>query len=633
MTSIFGTGTSALAAFQRALATTSHNIANVNTEGYSRQRVELSARQPQAYANGYVGKGVNVDTVQRMFDDLVNTRVNTSTSAFHQQQTMFELTSQIDNLLADPSLSLSTSLQSFFNSVQEVADDPTSTAARQVMLTEGESLVDRFSYLDQRLNEFRDSVNDQLTNTVADINSVAQSIAELNEKIVVAIGEAAGQPPNDLLDQRDQLINQLSELVSVQTVPQDNGAVNVFIGNGQTLVLNTEPSTLTAEPLGPDLQQLGITLSAGGAKIDITNLISGGQLSGVLEFRDGALDVAQNALGRIATGLATVFNEQHREGMDLDGNLGQDFFTVPQPQVLEYASNSNFGASTLQVSVDNVSELTTEDYFLTYDGANWLMSRVSDGQVVATSAGDFVAEGLDITVDPAAVAGDRFLLRPTRLGASEIDTAIDNVRQIAAAGAVYSEADPANTGNGVVAPAEVLDPTDPNLLNTVTLVFDTPGTYQVNGVGPSIPYTNGANIDLNGWRTQITGTPQTGDTFTLRSNAGGVGDNRNALDLGALQTALTLEASSPGNPTASFAEAYNQLVGDIGTQTRQAEITAGAQEGLLQQAVGQREAISGVNLDEEAANLLRFQQAYQAAAQVLAAADQTFQTLLSAVRS
>ena len=634
MADLLNTGISALTAMQRALATTSNNIANVNTDGYSRQRVEFATRMPELTGSGYIGTGVDASAVRRIFDGFVQNRVNSSTSTYQREQAYLELATQVDDLLADSEAGLSTGLQSFFDSVQQLANDPTSTANRQVMLTESEVLVDRFHYLDQRLTDLNDTVNSQLRGYVGEINNLADSIAKLNVEIVREYARGSGQPPNDLLDQRDTLVTKLSEFVKVNTLEQDDGALNVFIGSGQTLVVGADTAHLSVQALGTDLERLDIAYQqANGSPVAVTDLISGGKLGGVLAFRDQVLDPSRNALGRIAVGMATAFNELHRQGMTLDGQVNTDFFVVPQPTVYPQGTN----ASTLAVDFADVGQLTTEDYELRYDGTNWALTRLSDGQGVTlsgtgTAADPFLADGLSLVVSGAPAAGDYYLIRPTQMAAQDIGVAVDNVRDIAAAGAVYAEASAANLGDATISPAQVLDPSDPNLLTSVSLVFDSPTTYQINGAGPSIAFTSGGDIDLNGWRVQIEGNPQTGDSFTLRSNAGGVGDNRNALALSELQNTFTLEAGAAGNPTATFAGAYEKLVAKVGTNTQAAQYNADAQESLLQQAQAQRESISGVNLDEEAANLLRFQQAYQAAAQMVSVADTLFQTLLSAVR-
>ena len=633
MPNVFGIGSKALEAFQTALRVTGHNIANVNTPGYSRQRVDFDTRQPEYVGVGFMGTGVKVGAISRIYDNFVVEQVRTNQSAFNQQQTYYELARQVDNLLGDSATTLSVGLQSFFNSVHEVANDPTSTAARQVMLTEAETLTSRFHQLNQSLQDSRTRLNRQLRNTVDEINSLSGSIAKLNADIPIALARSNSEPPNDLLDQRDALLEELSQRVAVTAVPQNDGSVSVFIGTGQSLIIGDQASTLAASALGQDNDHLDIGITTSNGLVPVTNLISGGRLAGLFEYRSQVLDPSQNSLGRIAVGISVAFNAQHRLGMDLAGVTGRDFFATPQATVLSDSNNS--GPGPVSVNYNDISKLTTEDYSLSYDGAAWTLSRVSDGQVVpfasgsGTSVDPYIVDGISIVTDPAAVANDVYLIKPTRDGAAQLGVAISDNSYIAAAGAVQADSVTSNTGDGQISTAQVLDSTDPNLLNPVDIVFDNPpSSFQIVGSGlGSIAYTAGANIDYNGWRVQITGNPQAGDTFTVTSNNGGVGDNGNALQLAALQQSLIM-----ANGTASLDNAYTMLMANVGTKTRQAEINSNAQQHLLEQSQADREAVSGVNLDEEAANLMRFQQAYQAAAQVIAVADSMFETLINAVR-
>jgi flagellar hook-associated protein 1 FlgK len=559
--------------------------------------------------------------------------VQTSTSAFEQTNNYYNLASQVDNLLADPQVGLTPGLENFFNAVQEVSNDPTSIAARQVMLTESESLIDRFSYLYDRLDNLRTDSNNQIDSYVAEINSLAQSIADLNDDIVIATGRSSGATPNDLLDQRDALVGKLSELVSVRTLDQDDGSTSVFIGNGQPLVLGKDASQLSSQATGIDPFNRDISIVNNGIPVPITEFITGGKLGGVLEFRDGMLNEAQNSIGRIAVGLATDFNAQHRAGMDLDGDINLAYFSEPAPEILPATANTG----TIAVSITDTSQLTLDDYQLSIVGGNVEIRRYSDGQLLQTSstAAPFTINGLTIDATSAA-NGDEYLVRPTRVAARDVGTLLRDPRDIAAAGAVISEAGSANTGSAQATLPDTVDVTNPALLNTVQITFTSPTTFDVFDVTAGVNLATGVAYDpadpadtitYNGWTFDLSGAAATGDSFEVSSNAGGVGDNRNALALAGLQDAGTL---SGGNAT--YSESYNQLVGSVGVQTRKAEITAASQEKLLSDAISTREAISGVNLDEEAANLLRYQQAYQASAQVIATANSLFDTLLNAVR-
>ncbi|MBI3343965.1 MAG: flagellar hook-associated protein FlgK [Gammaproteobacteria bacterium] len=633
MADLLNIGVSGLLAFQRNLATTSNNISNVNTPGYSRQRVELGTRQPQFSGAGYVGNGVQVSGIQRVYDSFLTSQIRTSTSTNSQLQSLYSYASQVDNLLADSQSGLSPALQDFFGAVQGVADDPASTPARQVLLSNAAGLTDRFQYLNQRLVDLRNGVNTQLQTTTTEINSLAQGIANVNKGIADALGSGGGAAPNDLLDKRDTLIAQLAERVAVTTIPQDDGAVNVFIGNGQSLVVGTASNTLVTSSNAYDPARLEVAFKTGTTTVIISDSLTGGTLGGALQFRNQVLDSAQNSLGRLATGLVNTFNAQHLEGQDLNGAPGAAFFKAGPVQVL--ARSSNGGSGVVSAAIADANALTSSDYRLQNNAGTYTVTRLSDN-TVTTLAGfpgaPATVDGVTISLSSGVInSGDSFLIQPTRNGARDISVAISDPRKIAVAAPIRTGKPLSNLGSAKVSAGEVLNSANPALLNTVTITFNNPPTtFAVTGVAPNpspVAYTSGANIAYNGWQIQITGTPQAGDTFTLQQNTNGVSDNRNALLLGGLQTQLTLAGSS-----ASYQDLYGQVVAQVGSTTHQADISRQAQESLLGQVTAARDAVSGVNLDEEAADLVRFQQAYQAAAQVISSSNSLFDALLNAVR-
>ncbi|MCC7413383.1 MAG: flagellar hook-associated protein FlgK [Gammaproteobacteria bacterium] len=628
MTSLFQIGVSGLLSNQHVLGTVGHNIANVNTEGYSRQRVELVVRPPQGGGDVYFGSGVNVGSVTRVVDGFIDNQLRVSLMNQSRADVLNGYAAQLNNLFGDAAAGLSPALTSFFDGVQEVADDPASVPSRQVLLSEGQTLVARFNEQARRLNEIADGMNLKLGNIVADINSLADNIARLNREIVRVGGVGNGSAPNDLLDTRDLMLQKLAGLTEVQPVVQDDGALNVMIGKGQVLVAggNAQRLAVVANPL--DSSRLEVAFDVGGVQSIISAELPGGAIGGVLESRETLLDPARNALGRIAVVLADSFNAQHRSGMDLDGNLGGDFFSVQPPQAL--GDSANTGSISLALDTGALGSLTTSDYALSHDGTNFTLLRLSDrSSQTLTGAGPFNVDGMLIAVTGAPAAGDRWLLQPTRAAARDIALAGTGVRQIAAAAPVRAQASRANVGAATVSGGTVLDITDPNLLNTTTLVInDPPTTFQVNGAGPLIPFSSGANIDVNGWRVQITGAPLPGDQFVIGANSGGVGDNRNALALVGLQSSRLLDG---GN--ASYGEANSALVSQVGTQSAQARTRLTALSALTSHARDARAEVSGVNLDEEAANLMRFQQAYQASAQVISSAQAAFDTLLRVLGS
>ena len=547
---MLSTAVSGLQAFQRNLVTTGHNISNVNTEGFSRQSVELAARNPIGLGNGFIGTGVNVTTVQRVYDQFINSQVTTRNSTFNQLDTMQQLSSAVDELLADDEAGLNPALQSFFDAVHGVANNPTSIPSRQVMIAEADTLANRFVTMNQRFSDLRASVNNQMATVADEINGLAGSIAELNTSIVLESGSSNGQPPNDLLDKRDVLVNQLAELVSVRTVTADNGSLDVFIGNGQTLVLGDTANSISTVRSDFDQSQVEISFRSSTVNYSISNQISGGKLGGLLEYRDQVLDPVQNSMGRIAIGLAATVNAQHQLGADINGNAGGLFFNsilTSSPEVLANTGN-NPASGTVSVAITDTNAIQASDYQLNYDGANFTVLRMSDNTVVDSgfAVGDLprtiATDGLSISLAGSVAAGDSFLLRPVRNGSTDIKVAITSAADVAAA----------TIGNSL-------------------------------------------------------------------------GDNSNALALAALQIKKVM-----GGSTETYQTAFSKLVGTVGVSANQATVNAAAQRTLLDRAIESQQSISGVNLDEEAANLIKYQQAYQAAAQVISVADDIFQTLLSA---
>lgn len=628
MPDILRTGLSGLLAFQRALATTSHNVANVATEGYSRQVTDLATKTPQGYGSGFVGNGVDVVSVRRIFDQFAVQNLRTAAANAGLSDTVANFAGQIDDIIGDPTAGISTSLQAYFNAWQDVANNPSSTASRQVLISQGQTLASRFSDASTRLDGIAQNVNDKIRADVTQINSLAAQLAKLNADIVSAQSSFSGQPPNDLLDKRDTILTQLSQYTNVTTTSDADGALNVFIGNGQALVLRNVSQTLTATPSSFDPSKLDISYSGSGGTT-ITQLLSGGELGGLFQVRDQILDPTRNQLGLVAVGLATSVNAQQAAGLDLTGQLGSDFFSVSGPQA--YPRSSNTGGGSVTASISDIGALTGDEYDLRYNGSAYSLVRVSDGSSVTLSgagtvANPFVADGVAIVVSGAPAAGDQFRIQPTRTGASSIAAVLTDPRAIAAAGPVLASAAITNAGNATISQGDVLDAGNANLLTTVSIQFLSATTYSVNG-GPAVAYASGGNIDVNGWRVQVTGTPVTGDSFTVQKNTGGVADNRNALLAAGLQNENVLAGG-----TTSISGAFSVLVGAVGSEAQQASITRDAQATIASQAKETVSSISGVNLDEEAADLVRWQHAYQAAAQTIAVASTLFDTLIAAVR-
>jgi flagellar hook-associated protein 1 FlgK len=641
MSSVYNIGVSALRVAQAGINVTSHNIANVNTPGYSRQAIIQGTQLSQNMGQGYFGSGADVVGVTRQYNDFLGAQLTAAQTRSSSLATQYDLSIQVSNLLGDANGGLDTALQDFFAAANTVANSPESLAARQTMIGSAQSLNNRMQTLNARMNEIRDSLNGQISNSANQINSYAKQIAVLNDNIVIAQAQGgASQLPNDLLDQRDYLVAQLSQEIGVTSVKQYDGSMDVFIGNGQSLVIGTQVSSVqvTTSSTDPTSLELAYVSSKGLVSRIPQNALQGGNLGGYLSFRDTIMDPARNALGRIAIGMADTFNAQHQQGQDLSGVLGGAFFSAGSPQVT--AASTNVGNATVTATIADPGALTTDDYTLQFDGTAYtLFNRTSNTAIQSFTAAALATPqtvagtGITLQLTPGAVAsasGDTYVVRPTVAGARDFGLLVTDPTKIAAANAVRSNAPTTNLGNATISQPVTAGtlPLDANLQQPVTITFTSATTFDVTGTGTGLPatgvaYTSGSNISYNGWTTQITGTPSTGDTFTVSSNTNATTDGSNMLNLAKLQTSNTLV-----NGTTSYQGAYGQLVSQVGTQTRELEVTSKAQATMLAQVTRSQQSVSGVNLDEEAANLLKYQQAYQAAAKAMSIAQSMFDSLL-----
>lgn len=643
MANILGIGKSALAAAQLGVATTGHNISNASTPGYSRQVLTQGATIANGTASGFVGSGTEVLSIKRVYSDFLASQVNNSQSTEQALANYSSQLQQINNMLADPTSGLAPALQDFFAGIQNLASNPASNASRQSMLSSAESLATQFQSMSQQLSDMSASVNAQVTSSVTTINSYAQQLATLNNAIARAQAGNSSKPANDLLDQRDQLISDLSKEIKVSVVKQGDD-YNVFIGTGQPLVVGSTPYTLVATPATSDISRTVVGYQTNGTVVPLAeSSLQGGKLGGLLEFRSASLDAAQNAMGRIAIGLATTFNAQHQLGQDQNGALGGAFFTAGTPII--NPSTINTGTMQLSATISNVGALTTSNYQVKYIGpGNYQVTRILDGAVTTAAALPVTIDGVDFDVASGTPnPGDTFLVKPTAGGAAAFNVLIHDTAKIAAAAPIRTTMATANTGSGVISPGSVDSTYVPASLSpAVTMTYDatanelsgfpaaSPVTVTSNGVatvfaaGTPVTYTDGATISFDGVSFTISGTPADGDTFTVGQNTNGVGDNRNALLLAGLQSSSTL-----GNGTMNFQAAYGQFVNTIGNKTHELEVTQAAAARLTADAIEAQQSDSGVNLDEEAANLLRYQQAYQAAGKVMQTASTLFDTLLS----
>jgi len=623
--SVLSTGTSALIAFQRALATVSHNVANINTDGYSRQRVSFATATPTQYGSDYIGNGTKITDISRVADQLATSRLLDSTGELARLKQLSSLSDRVDGLFSDTATNISGQWSNFFDATTGLSSNASATASRQNLLDNASSLVTRFKQLNGQLDSLGNEVNNGLLSSTTEANRLATEIAKINGQIG---GNASAAAP-DLLDRRDQLISQLVGYTGGTAVQQDGGAINVYTSGGQALVVGTTASTLTTitDPYQPG--RLQVALKAQGATITLGESALGGQIGGLLEFRSSVLDPTKAELGRIATGLAVTYNQQHKAGVDLYGNLGGDFFSLSSPSVNANAANT--GSASFSASVSDLSKLDGQNLVLKFDGTTWTASRADTGASVAmtgtgSSTDPFVVNGVSLQLSGSAAAGDKFLLQPTANAVTGLGVAITDPSRIAAATPITASADLDNLGTGKVSNVRATDASNANLLTPSSIAFIDANQYTIDGAGP-YTYTAGQTISANGWSMTLDGAPVAGDTFAIAPTGAGSSNNGNALTLSNLDDSKAFNGG-----TITLNGAVSGLTTTIGSAARQATYSADAQDVIHTSAQDARDSVSGVNLDEEASDMLRLQQAYQAASQLISTADTMFQSILSAIR-
>jgi flagellar hook-associated protein 1 FlgK len=666
-------GTQALNANSSALGTIGQNISNVNTDGYSRQEVYFNTVQYRS--------GVTVESIDRITDRFLTEQMWSDISTYNQSLTFSEFSDRLDNLLATDSTSVSAALDNFFSALQDVVDDPTSTPNRELFVASADALVQRFNNLDATLQTQNEAINDRVEDLSNQISTLTTNIADLNYKIKV--GTVANQPTNELKDQREELINQLSEIVGVDVVEQEDSQLALYVGNGQPLVVGQTANTLTAIPGDPDASQVNLALSVQGREVDVTDQLSGGQLGGALKYREEALNEARDELGRIAVVFSESMNELHQSGIDMDNELGGLLFTdvnsasLQRTRILADSDNT----STLKdglVEIQDISQLQASEYTLLYEGDNRItLTRESDGKVFRINALDevtdaysveqgnyylntssneltFGIDGMKVTLNTRQhmAIGDQFVIQPVRTGAEDLGLVVNDGDQLALASPIRVTTSTENEGTGV-ASASVTDfraltfADDGELDPPLDIVFnnadpmqytvydmsdpDHPVPYQFDSDGDgtaetlqNITYEAGESIQLNGYEVTIKNLPQAGDRFSFTFNEDGISDNRVALALSDLQ-------DSDLNIDGSYQDMYGTLVERVGTRTSTANITLQANKSVLTSTQEAKAGVSGVNLDEEAAKLVQFQQAYQASAQLISTSQTLFDTLLSSL--
>ncbi|MBC3480990.1 flagellar hook-associated protein FlgK [Pseudomonas sp. SWRI77] len=680
MSSLISIGLSGLSASQAALSVTSNNIANAATSGYSRQQTIQAAGASHNIGAGFLGTGTTLSDVRRIYSAYLDNQLQTATSLQADSVAFQDQITSVDKLLADRDTGISSVLTAFFSALQTAAAKPGDVASRQLLLTQAQTLSNRFNAVSNQLTQQNETINSQLDTMAGQVNKLTANIAEYNKQISAAT--ATGNTPNSLLDARSEAVRQLNELVGV-TVQERDGNYDVYLGSGQSLVTGNKANTLSVQPGVADKSQASLRINYESFSSDVTSVVSGGAIGGLLRYRQDVLTPSMNELGRVALVVADSINSQLGQGLDANGQFGSSLFSsinsataIAQRSLA--SSNNSAGSGNLNVSIADSGALTTYDYEVKFTSANQYSVRRSDG----TDMGSF-----DLNADPAPVidgfslalkggglaAGDSFKVIPTRAAAGSITTALTDANKLAFAGPVSATAGSGNSGTGTITQPTLGESLDiyggadtaliqQSIRNSMPVrvvfdaanggsqgykLFDAKGTQigtgsvvpgQDNKLAVAVPMLDAAgNPILDGSgnprtfsvETTIGGSPAANDSFTLSFNADGKADNRNATALLDLQTKSTVNTGSGGGT--SFTSAYASLVERVGAKASQAAIDTTATEAVIKSASESRSAVSGVNLDDEAASLVKFQHYYTASSQIIKAAQETFSTLINAL--
>jgi flagellar hook-associated protein 1 FlgK len=649
---LFSLGTKAMTANYVALATTGHNIANANVAGYSRQQAELATASGQFSGAGFIGKGVDVATVTRAHDAFLTREAATANSLAAMDSSRLQLLQQLETVFPTGEQGVGNAAGQFLNAMVDLAARPQDSATRQVVLARAGEVAQRFGATGAQLDALQLAVREDLRASVAEINRLAGGIAELNQRIASLQG--VGHVPNDLLDQRDQAIGQLAQQVQLSTVAADDGSLAVFIAGGQRLVLGAkaQPLSVVADPRDPARAALGLA-DGGAVRVLPDGDLGGGAVAGLLRFQNQDLIEARTQLGQMAAALAGKVNEQQSLGLDLRDppGSGAPVFAVGAARAIPDGHNAVNGAGQfigqVSLSVVDATQLRASEYALRADPGGapgvWELTRLSDGLVRNIASGDQL-DGLRIDIGPGApAASDRFLLQPVTRAANGMQRLLDDVRGLAAASPLTATAADTNTGTGSVATLRVISPAaDPNLNASFSFTSDN-GDYSwelrdrltnaLVGSGAGV-WSAGTALTLNGFELTLNGVPRNGDVFSVGKTAYPAANNGNALAFTALRDAAIVGRSARvgggigGGLT--ITDAYASTLAAVGVRVQGASAAADISSAVAAQAESARSAKSGVNLDEEAARLIQFQQSYQAAAKILQVAQSVFDTLLNA---
>ncbi|GHE81049.1 flagellar hook-associated protein FlgK [Thalassotalea profundi] len=663
--SLYQTGVSGLLAAQQQLATTGHNIANVNTEGYNRQRTEQNTLLGHNYGGNYIGTGTYVDDIVRIYDQFAYKEQLINQSNLGNADTLHKDLTNLNQVMSTAGTSVMNGIDSFYQTMNGIADNPSDLGLRSIALSQANILASDFRSLSQNFDQLEKSVNGEIEQMVSKISQISFEIAKINEQVLTDSGITTNGQPNDVLDKRDQLIHELGEYTNVSAIEDQNGVMTVMIGSGATLVAGITPLSLSVRAGDPDPLKTELQISGPNSTVALNGAVLGGALAAKMEFRDEHLAETRADIDRLAMAISHSLNSAQNKGLDLNEQQGLNLFTdinttaLMEGRVLTPSKNN--GTVSASVEITDLGLLTTDEYQVKYDGTNYVMTNMntlSSTVLTLTPPNRYDSgQGFDFVIDSGApVADDVFVIRPGENSSALMKVTLTSELGIAASSAVEVKTSENNVSDGFMSISEVYDPVAArnftDTLNsglTVDVYESAPGTYTYrvydSGNPPPAPtistgtFASGSSalVDLPplpsspAFQIEIGGDPigqgsLARETYTI-VDAFGIGNGDNAV-----QMALTQEQGILNNGKETFGQGMAISIAGVGSKAKSAELVASTAESLYTQAFNRNQEISGVNLDEEAANMLKFQQAYQAASQIISTANTLFDTILNAVR-
>lgn len=642
-------GLRAMLANSSALQVTGHNIANANTVGYSRQETVVETATGQFTGAGFFGKGSDVVDVRRASDQFLTAQAQATKALAAMDETRSGQLQQLQEVFPAGDTGLGSAMGSFLNTMVDLANKPSDGSARQVVLARAADVAARFSSASARLDVLQAGVRSDLQSSAATVNSIASRLADLNQQIAAVTGFS--QKPNDLLDQRDSLVSDLGKLIQVTTLPASDGTLGVFIAGGQRLVLGREASQLQVVPDSNDPSRAALAVSTQGNALALeSGMLTGGSMAGLVKFQNSDLVDARNQLGQMATAFAYAINDAQARGLNLGDppGPGSELFAVGKPLAIASTHNlrdaSGQNLTQASVGIADASLLQASDYTLTRDptgASDFIVTRLSDGLARGLNQGGSI-DGFTVSTSGASLQnGDSFLLRPVGAAATGMKRVLDDPAGVAAASPLMAVASAANTGTASVASLAIASTAvNSQLKASITFTSDSGDyTWQLTdaisgGVvsSGSATWQAGQPITLNSFELSLNGVPKSGDQLTVSKTQYPATSNGNALQMAALRDQAFVGRTVLGDgsiaPGATVTDAYANTMADIGVRVQSAKMSSQISAGVSTQADAAVAARTGVNLDEEAARLIQYQQSYQAAAKVLQIAQTVFDTLL-----